>query len=251
MISKKLIAIVALTTMVGMIQTAQATYLSDLTTVGTVGGSIVGTANGGTLTIGDKIFSGFSFSESGLSGFNASQITVTASVGPGGVDFLTFGGNMQLAGVYSATGDLLLGYTVTATAGSIAMIDQRYTGGAVNGSILINETATGGAATAHSQLSVNDVSDPNTYPSGSFDIGENDLLSVIPPQTTLYVTKDLAFTILDGNTNINNGISEVSVSSVQQSFHQVPEPTTIIAGALLLLPFGASTLRILRKNRTA
>jgi hypothetical protein len=31
----------------------------------------------------------------------------------------------------------------------------------------------------------------------------------------------------------------------------VPEPTTMIAGALLLLPFGASTLRILRKNRTA
>jgi hypothetical protein len=30
----------------------------------------------------------------------------------------------------------------------------------------------------------------------------------------------------------------------------VPEPTTMIAGALLLLPFGASTLRILRKGRT-
>lgn len=30
----------------------------------------------------------------------------------------------------------------------------------------------------------------------------------------------------------------------------VPEPTTMIAGALLLLPFGASTLRIVRKNRT-
>jgi hypothetical protein len=29
----------------------------------------------------------------------------------------------------------------------------------------------------------------------------------------------------------------------------VPEPTTVVAGALLLLPFGASTLRILRKNR--
>jgi hypothetical protein len=29
----------------------------------------------------------------------------------------------------------------------------------------------------------------------------------------------------------------------------VPEPTTMIAGALLLLPFGASTLRALRKNR--
>ena len=29
----------------------------------------------------------------------------------------------------------------------------------------------------------------------------------------------------------------------------VPEPTTMLAGALLLLPFGASTLRILRKGR--
>ena len=31
----------------------------------------------------------------------------------------------------------------------------------------------------------------------------------------------------------------------------VPEPTTMMAGALLLLPFGASTLRILRKRQTA
>jgi hypothetical protein len=29
----------------------------------------------------------------------------------------------------------------------------------------------------------------------------------------------------------------------------VPEPTTVLAGALLLLPFGVSTLRILRRNR--
>jgi choice-of-anchor C domain-containing protein len=31
----------------------------------------------------------------------------------------------------------------------------------------------------------------------------------------------------------------------------VPEASTVIAGALLLLPFGASTLRILRRNRVA
>ena len=30
----------------------------------------------------------------------------------------------------------------------------------------------------------------------------------------------------------------------------VPEPTTLITGALLLLPFGASALRMLRKTRT-
>ena len=31
----------------------------------------------------------------------------------------------------------------------------------------------------------------------------------------------------------------------------VPEPTTVVAGALLLLPFGMSTLRILRRKQTA
>jgi hypothetical protein len=35
------------------------------------------------------------------------------------------------------------------------------------------------------------------------------------------------------------------------SISQVPEPTTMVAGALLLLPFGASTLRMFRKTRTA
>jgi hypothetical protein len=59
----------------------------------------------------------------------------------------------------------------------------------------------------------------------------------------LYVTKDIAF----GVTSVNGGF--ITISQVAQSFHQaVPEPTTIIAGALLLLPFGASTLRILRKK---
>jgi hypothetical protein len=53
----------------------------------------------------------------------------------------------------------------------------------------------------------------------------------------------------------------VSNGSVQDTLAQnlailaplaaVPEPTTVIAGALLLLPLGASTIRILRRNRAA
>jgi hypothetical protein len=39
-------------------------------------------------------------------------------------------------------------------------------------------------------------------------------------------------------------------NSLEWQFNSVPEPTTMIAGALLLLPFGASTLRMLRR-RTA
>jgi hypothetical protein len=42
--------------------------------------------------------------------------------------------------------------------------------------------------------------------------------------------------------------ASVSISQDVQSFEQVPEPTTI---SLLLLPFGAGTLRMFRKTRTA
>jgi hypothetical protein len=47
----------------------------------------------------------------------------------------------------------------------------------------------------------------------------------------------------------NTSGTTFTVSQIQLQL--VPEPTTMIAGALLLLPFGASTLRILRKKCTA
>jgi len=39
--------------------------------------------------------------------------------------------------------------------------------------------------------------------------------------------------------------------NVEGDWVRVPEPTTIISAAMLLLPFGASTLRFIRKNRAA
>jgi len=48
--------------------------------------------------------------------------------------------------------------------------------------------------------------------------------------------------IEDVNFQYGTGLGEIHVSAV-------PEPTTMIAGALLLLPFGASTLRVLRRIR--
>lgn len=44
------------------------------------------------------------------------------------------------------------------------------------------------------------------------------------------------------------GSAQVSSYSGSIAGTAVPEPTTVIAGALLLLPFGASTVRILRKR---
>ena len=43
----------------------------------------------------------------------------------------------------------------------------------------------------------------------------------------------------------------VEFSNASEDVSVVPEPTTLIAGALTLLPFAASTLRILRRTRTA
>jgi hypothetical protein len=42
-------------------------------------------------------------------------------------------------------------------------------------------------------------------------------------------------------------VQEIPLTSVEP----VPEPTTMLAGAMLLLPFGVSTLRIVRRNRKA
>jgi hypothetical protein len=52
---------------------------------------------------------------------------------------------------------------------------------------------------------------------------------------------------VNGSTGSGLGIQQYTYEFVSN----VPEPTTMLAGALLLLPFGASTLRILRKSRTA
>ena len=55
--------------------------------------------------------------------------------------------------------------------------------------------------------------------------------------TSLFKYASSLASIVDGGASANVAILAV------------PEPTTMIAGALLLLPFGASTLRILRRNR--
>jgi len=50
-----------------------------------------------------------------------------------------------------------------------------------------------------------------------------------------------ALNLYSGTTTYNQDMLSIAV----------PEPSTIVAGALLLLPFGASTIKILRKKRAA
>jgi hypothetical protein len=62
--------------------------------------------------------------------------------------------------------------------------------------------------------------------------------------------------VADMLTSLNGLTAEADLVAIvspdgQSYVVAVPEPTTMLAGALLLLPFGASTLRILRKRQTA
>jgi hypothetical protein len=195
-------------------------------------------ANHGTLSIGDKTFSGFSYlASSDLTSFDPSQITVTASIGSDGVYYLTWSGNISLATFATATADLKLNYIVLASAGSIYMIDQAYTGSAQGGGLLaVDETAAignfGGQIVGQSHLTAVDVSDPPAE--------INDVLNIVPPETFLYVTKDIALAAAAP------GGSLVTISQVAQSFHQVPEPGTLLLGSL-----GGAFLLFLRSRRQA
>jgi hypothetical protein len=185
--------------------------------------------NYSSLTIDDKTFSQFSIVGSGLTSFDPANIVVTAYVN-NGIDYLTWAGNISFTGGGPSTADLVLNYVVSASAGSINMIDQAYTGTATGSGLLaISETVAtgsyGGTVVGNSQLSNVDLSDPPAE--------FNDNLNIVPPQTLLYVTKDITLAIPNSNLTL------VTVSQVTQSFHQVPEPGTVLlgclAGGLLLL----------------
>ena len=192
---------------------------------------------GGTLTIDDKTFSGFSFQENGLTSFDPSQIIVTASMSEG-IDYLTWSGNISMeSGGVAATSDLLLNYVVTASQGAINLIDQAYTGSAQNGFLAVDETAAigsfGGTVAGSSHLTGLIPSNPPSY--------ANDNLDIVPPQTALYVTKDISFAVQSGG-------GFITISQVAQSFHQipnVPEPTTLTLAGLS----GFSLLVFLRRRK--
>ena len=66
---------------------------------------------------------------------------------------------------------------------------------------------------------------------------------------------DLSQLMANGNGAFNVSVMNLysdpdgSKFAQPQLYSPVPEPSTIVAGALLLLPFGVSTLRIMRKNK--
>jgi hypothetical protein len=232
--------------MVGLLQTAQAQLASESALLSAL------EAQGGSLTVGDKTFSDFSYNASLLPGFSAAGITVTATEVSANYYTLTWNGTIQVSSTSGlVSGDLVLGYVVAATGGAIGSIDQSYTGGVLGGvgSLGVTENAYTPApnrqlvATSVLTTTLTSENPPNTYTTTPATI-----LIVDPPQSVLDITKDISINV--DNTS-NTGLDTSTISVIEQSFEEVPEATTLIAGALLVLPFGASALRILRRNRMA
>ncbi|HTR40635.1 MAG TPA: hypothetical protein VMH87_03390 [Pseudomonadales bacterium] len=223
------VIVVAAVAMAAMLQTAHASM------------SLAAFEAGGTLTAGGLTFTGsgpFGGDESGLTGFNVNVDAYES----GGIVYLSWGGNIALSSTGPSSADLILQYTVRG--GPVGMIDQTYTGSAQGGNLSVVETvATGGfGGTTVASSTLNGIGDNSDPPENAFDVVGDDLY-LVPPQSSLYVTKDINF----GITSLTGGL--ITISAVTQSFHAVPEPSTVIAGALLVLPFGVSALRILRRNR--
>jgi hypothetical protein len=95
--------------------------------------------------------------------------------------------------------------------------------------------------------------DPNPHSTGDY---WGDTLSTLDSAlyngTTTFGQMTVYETAVEiGDWANGNAVIPASANIDSITLFPVPEPTTMIAGALLLLPFGASTLRMLRKNRTA
>lgn len=191
------------------------------------------------ITVGDKKITNIELNGYGdLSDFTVTGITVN------GLHGIQIGGYFSDTTVDGMANTWQLTYTVSTASGEPLITDIHQlavVGGYGAGYVRIKEAAFpagGGDAVGYSQVgSPTDLIDPPA---------EDDTLQYVAdmldfaPLASINVVKDISVSLRSGE--------NLEVTLIQQTFSQVPEPTTVIAGALLLLPFGASALRLLRRK---
>jgi hypothetical protein len=154
-------------------------------------------------------------------GMNAQTLAITVTLSSG-VTFVGSGAGFALGfDLVNHPSNISFGPLPSNFTGVVNPINNLHADGTGDWDYAVDYTNPGGSGTPPSSLSF-------TVTKGS---------GTLSPTDIVMNTKGLLF------------ISDISAKGVTGDVAVVPEPTTMIAGALLLLPFGASTVRILRKNR--
>jgi hypothetical protein len=209
---KKFIVLACMAVMVFAVPSASALSILDIQN------------GGGSIQIGDKVFSDFTVSVSGSTDANASNINVFGSQ-VGDTVFLNFQGPMGT----TSLADIGLTYSVLSLGGAIYAIDQYFSLSVTGdgGNIIIGETVfdqQGGNNVAQSTVSFfNLVPDINDPPG---EVKQGDQLVVDPALYSLYVVKDIFLQAFNKPT----GGGFVGATILTQSFHQtvIPEPGTMM-----------------------
>ncbi len=179
--------------------------------------------NGGDILVGDKDFTDFTISGD----FQASQVNITPIIENG--DFgIRFSGALVAGG---SAMDLILGYQVSVTNSPDLIADAN---------LLFNGVVVGGPGLAEV---VEQVYTNNNMFYGQMDVfatqTTNQLsasLPIVPPQPFLNINKDVLITA--------SLPAFSSISTIDQTFTQVPEPS-----ALVLVAAGFTGLALLRRRR--
>jgi hypothetical protein len=223
----------------------------------------------------------------GLAAQAQAALTITATINgspEAGTSLLSFGSlpNNGANGASDSTGGTVGGVAVSfspdagAVLGSVANVNAAPwvggSGGAADANVYLTSGSEGGPSTGAAATLT--FSSPQTYLGllwGSVDsyntlsfYNGSTLVATVGGQDVLNANSGITASAqgFGGTAYVNiDGIpafTSVVATSSQYAFEfdnvaysAVPEPSTMISGALLLLPFGASTLRILRKNRAA
>jgi len=186
---------------------------------------------------------------------SGSTMTVTLTdllANPGSVANILNGIQINISGVSSVSG-------LTANNGTYVDIaaDKSYTTGALSGSTIAGAYALSGSSTI--TLTALGGGQPAYLIIGQpgYSAANGSIAGNAPHNPFILGSATFQFTL-----NGQGGFLESNISGITFLFGTgsdystttrtvVPEPATLVAGALLLLPLGVSAVRILRKNRTA
>ena len=191
--------------------------------------------NGLGVQIGDKLFRDFFFSYSDSDGIASDDLTRSNVVLTALVNNIGFGVSFQqpLLAIGPVIKDIVLKYSATVTdpSNSISDIHLDITGSAGNGGLgTVGESAFVGGFGA-TQVGSLQASIPGT--SSSFT-------NIVPSVHELWLQKDV--TVTGGNAA--NGFASITI--IDQTFSQVPEPSTVLLVGLGLLGMVA----VKRKHRS-